>query len=636
MIETPNGTRFLAPAGWTVHPQTDAIVLRSPEGSARIAVAETDEAEPEAKAMALWELLRPGNTPRKEVTLPRPAQFGWTEIRSFRYAAGADADRVIAARAMRHQQRWTLLVLDIPAAVMAIREPQVTRVLSSLRSPGFEPPSLAGKQAQALDAARLDQLVDFLDTARRQLDIPGIALGVVQNGEVKYAGGLGVREHGKSAPVNADTLFLSASITKPLTSLLLARLVDRGALSWDLPAADVLPQFRVADEARSGEILIRHLLCSCTGIPARDMEWIFAGESMKARDVLAVLATTSPNAGIGELYQYSNLLAAAGGILAGHVAYPRLPIDVAYDRAMQRLVFDPLDMARTTFDFDRAQRGNHARPHGTTLDGRTVPIPMGFNQAAEAMRADGGAWSTVNDLARYLQMELSGGLLPNGRRFIGEAALLERQVPQVARGGLDQWYGMGLKTDRQRGILQVRHGGNMAGFQGELFWLPEHDAGFVLLMNADVGSHVRSPFVDRFVELIFNTDLGARDALAAIPAQIRQELAETREGLDISPPRDVLELLASGYAHEQLGRIDVRVKDDAVWLDFGGWESAVGVRSTDDHLKILETISPGVQGYRFTLTGSRGSSELVLDDAPRKYTFVERAGKVAGFANRGE
>jgi CubicO group peptidase (beta-lactamase class C family) len=627
MIETPSGTPFLAPAGWTVHRLTEATVLRAPDGHAQIAVADTRDVEPDTAAAIIWERLRPGRAPRAPESVARPSQFGWDEVRALRYEGPGDAALLTAARAMRRGDQWTLLLLDIPDSVMAIREPQVTRVISSIRAPGFAPMTLVGKQAHELDAARLRLLVDFLDTARRQLDIPGLALGVVQGGEVKYAGGLGVREHGKSDPVTADTLFLSASITKPLTSLLLARLVDRGKLSWDSPAADVLPQFRVGDEVRSREILVRHLLCSCTGIPARDMEWIFAGETMKARDVLNVIASTSPTAGIGELYQYSNLLAAAGGILAGHVAYPRLPLDAGYDRAMQRLVFDPLNMKRTTFDFARAQRGNHARPHGATLDGRIQTIPMHFNQAADAMRADGGAWSSVNDLSRYLQMELAGGLLPNGRRFIGRDALLERQRPQVARGGLDQWYGMGLKTDRQRGILQVRHGGNMAGFQGELFWLPEFDTGFVLLMNSDLGSHVRSPFVDRFVEVLFDTDLGATGSLAAVPDLIRRDRDETREGLDVPPPDTAARLLAAGYVNGQLGRIDVRRKGDAIWLDFGGWDSEVGARAVGDDRYILETVSPGVQGYRFTLSARSGVSELVLDDAPRTYTFVELPGK---------
>ena len=273
--------------------------------------------------------------------------------------------------------------------------------------------------------------------------------------------------------VEASTRFLTASITKPLTSLMLAKLVDAGKLDWDAPVAQLLPSFKVGDAALTQRLRVRHLLCACSGIPAQDMEGIFSGDEMEPDDVLGVLAGIEPTARIGELYQYSNLMAVAGGYLGGHVAHPGLLLDKAYDRAMQELVFDPLGMTTTTFDFDVAMQGNFASPHATTIDGDTVVADMGINRMSIPMRPDGGAWSSVDDLTRYLQMELAGGLSADGRRYIGTAPLQERLKGQVARGGVDQWYAMGLKTDRRQGILQVTHGGSMPGYQAEMTWLPE-------------------------------------------------------------------------------------------------------------------------------------------------------------------
>src|SRR5439155_21387285 len=65
----------------------------------------------------------------------------------------------------------------------------------------------------------------------------------------------------------------------------------------------------------------------------------------------------------GEMFQYSNQLAAAGGFVGGHVAFPALELGAAYDEAMRTRVFSPLGMTATTFDYDRALNGNHASPH---------------------------------------------------------------------------------------------------------------------------------------------------------------------------------------------------------------------------------------------------------------------------------
>ena len=72
-----------------------------------------------------------------------------------------------------------------------------------------------------------------------------------------------------------------------------------------------------------------------------------------------------PTSAFGEMFQYSNLLAAAAGFVGGHVAYPQLELGAAYDKAMQTRVFDPLGMKATTFDYAAVMRGNHAMPHAS-------------------------------------------------------------------------------------------------------------------------------------------------------------------------------------------------------------------------------------------------------------------------------
>ena len=619
---TVSGVRFITPAGWNAETSGRRILMQVPTDDARIALLDVDAGTADQAMAKAWKLYRPAFAPTLRNSRDRPLRNGWSSIHGYTYESAEDPARILRAQLLHEGDTWVVVIIDIPATVMDRREPQVTRVLSSLRPNAYVPETLVGRQVQTLDAARIASLVRFVEDARVRLGIPGIGLGVVQDGEVKYAGGLGIREIGSDRKVDASTRFLTASITKPLTSLMLAKLVDAGKLAWDAPAAQALPSFNVGDPALTQRLRVRHMICACSGIPAQDMETTFSGDEMGPDDVLGVLAGIKPTARIGELYQYSNLMAVAGGYLGGHVAYPGLPLDQAYDRAMQELVFDPLGMAATTFDWNAAMQGNFASPHATTIDGDTVVADMGINRMSIVMRPDGGAWSTVDDLTRYLQMELASGLHADGHRYIGTAALQERLKGQVARGGVEQWYGMGLKTDRRLGILQVTHGGSMSGYQAEMTWLPENNAGYVLLTNADAGVELRNVLVDRFRELLFDLEPVAEAALAAMPPRIDAERKEHRATLTLPLAAETLRALAPVYTHHVLGTIRLVSEGSKTWFDAGGWRTQVA-SVTSGEATVLESISPGSAGFRFTVSTIEGARALVLDDGQRSYTFLE-------------
>ena len=114
--------------------------------------------------------------------------------------------------------------------------------LQSLRPKGYARESFAGKTANRLDEKRLATLKEFVATGMKMLDTPGVGLAFIDGGKTVWAGGLGVKEIGKPDPVGADTLFIAASNTKALTTLLLAELVDEGKMRWDQPVTDLCPR----------------------------------------------------------------------------------------------------------------------------------------------------------------------------------------------------------------------------------------------------------------------------------------------------------------------------------------------------------------------------------------------------------
>src|SRR6202035_1907342 len=130
-----------------------------------------------------------------------------------------------------------------------------------------------------------------------------------------------------------------------------------------------------------------------------------------------LLATMQPTSKFGEVFQYSNMMAAAAGYIGAHLVYPNLERGAAYDKAMQKKIFDPLGMKSTTFDYARALAGNHATPHGDDIDGKPTVASMAINYSIVPAPPPRGVWTSSADLIRYVQDDLVAGKLPDGKRL---------------------------------------------------------------------------------------------------------------------------------------------------------------------------------------------------------------------------
>src|SRR5262249_42316048 len=151
---------------------------------------------------------------------------------------------------------------------------QATLILGRLLPKGYSRESFAGKRANTLDKARVAELGRFVGQGQKELGVPGVALGIVQDGKVIFAGGFGVKELGRTEKPDGDTLFMVASNTKALTTLLLAKLVDEHRMTWETPVTTLFPEFHLGDAATTRSVLVKHLICACTGMPRQDLEWL--------------------------------------------------------------------------------------------------------------------------------------------------------------------------------------------------------------------------------------------------------------------------------------------------------------------------------------------------------------------------
>jgi CubicO group peptidase (beta-lactamase class C family) len=203
-----------------------------------------------------------------------PTNDGWSHIRDYTYQTSPNEKRNVSANARRTGNTWTVVLYDMDQAVGEKRGAQVALIFSRLLPKGYERETFAGNPAHKLDARRIAELSQFVESGRQKLGMPGVSIGLIQDGKAVFEGGFGVREIGTDTTPDADTLYIIASNTKALTTLMLAKLLDEGKLMWDTPVTSLLPSFKLGDPDITSRVLVKHLICACTGLPRQDYEWL--------------------------------------------------------------------------------------------------------------------------------------------------------------------------------------------------------------------------------------------------------------------------------------------------------------------------------------------------------------------------
>jgi CubicO group peptidase (beta-lactamase class C family) len=621
---TSSGATFTAPAGWSVTSGANKRVLDPPEGDSHIALVDVEAPDAGSAVASAWASYRPDARRPLKIALPQAPNNGWEERHLYSYETSPNEKIVVYALAWRAGKAWTVAIVEATRPTFEKRNAAISLALGTLQPNGYQREMFAGKQARPLDAERIALLKDFAQNVMRQFGIPGVGLSLIDSGQVVFEGGLGVKALGTPDPVDADTLFLAASNTKAMTTLLLAELVDENKLRWDQPVTEVYPSFKLGDAETTQKVLVKHLVCACTGLPRQDLEWLLNYGTATPASSLALLGTMQPTSRFGEVYQYSNLMAAAAGYVGAAVLHPALELGAAYDEAMQTKVFGPLGMTQTTFDFSKALSGNVASPHDNNIDGETKLARMDINYSVVPLRPAGGMWTSAHDLSRYLQVELARGALLDGNRLVSQKNLLERRRAQIQVGG-GATYGMGLIVSRQYGIPVVSHGGSLFGYKSDMIFLPDHGVGAVILTNSDTGGFLPGLFRRRLLEVLFDGKPEAIERATIAAAQRIASIAKERERLAIPAEAVEASKLASHYSNPALGELRVRAQDGGTIFNFGQWRSTVASRKNDDGTTSFISIDPMVGSLNFVVSERNGKKALIIRDAQHEYAFVESA-----------
>ncbi len=314
--------------------------------------------------------------------------------------------------------------------------------------------------------------------------VPGAAVAVVYNDEVIYEQAFGVREVGKSDPVTPETVFQLASMSKSLSSTLVAAVVGDGATTWDAVAADLLPGFALSDPWLSAQVTLRDLFSHRSGLPAYAGDTLTATFGYGREESVRRLRDVPPATPLRTTFAYANLPLSVAGYAAAQ-ATGQTWEDLADER-----LFAPLGMTSSSYRLaDYTGRTNKAAPHYPTKDGVWA---LGEVTDADAAAPAGGVSTNVQDLTRWMRLQLGGGMF-EGTEVVASAPLLETRRPQILEAsppnpadGPALFYGLGWRLNYdERGRLLVHHIGDFSsGFRTGVYLLPAAGLGIVVLTNA--------------------------------------------------------------------------------------------------------------------------------------------------------
>ena len=335
-------------------------------------------------------------------------------------------------------------------------------------------PVPAGRVANAVGS-----LDDIIGQVMAATGVPGLAASVVYHGELLYAKGFGVRDIGTGVPVDAMTVFHLASVSKSLSSTVVAGLVGHKAVQWADPVVSHLPGFALSVPYVTDNVSYGDLFSHSSGLPDHagdlledlgwDQQYIFHALRLLRLDPFR------------SSYAYTNFGLTAAGVSAAAA------VGMDWASAADSVLFGPLGMSATSYRYsDFLAQADRAAMH-VRIDDKWY---QKYTRDADVEAPAGGASSNVLDLAKWMMLKLANGT-GQGKPVISPAALLEANTPRSVSGppgtsgSRTGFYGFGTNAgDDYSGRVRLAHsGGFNQGAATNYVLLPDQQLGMMTLTN---------------------------------------------------------------------------------------------------------------------------------------------------------
>jgi CubicO group peptidase (beta-lactamase class C family) len=379
----------------------------------------------------------------------------------------------------------------------------VSQISASLTKGAFAVWAVLVASATGAVAAPPPDIDAYVAQAMRTFGTPGLSLAVVEDGKIAFAKGYGLRTMGTSKVADEHTAFPIGSETKAFTSAALAILVDRKKLHWDDLVADKLPGFQMYDPYVTAHMTVRDLLTHRSGLSLGEGDLLFVPATNRSRsDFVHALRYLKPATGFRETFAYDNILYIVAGALVEAVS------GQTWEDFVTQNILKPAGMMDAHVTYEPAAPNAvslHARTNGPFRGvGDQMVLAKGLDQSASAPA--GAINASALDMARWMNVQLAHGQLPDGQRLFSEEQAAEMWKPvtvvpteafklpaSMAAMQPDlQAYALGWFVEYYRGHRIIEHSGAVLGALAMLYLVPEENVGISVTINSEDSSARRA------------------------------------------------------------------------------------------------------------------------------------------------
>ncbi len=476
--------------------------------------------------------------------------------------------------------------------------------------PASAVPTLTLAQVEG-STGQLDQIVGDVMGAT---GIPGVAVGVVFDDQTVITKGYGVRENGKEATVDDETVFQLASLSKPIGATAVAGAVGDRALAWDDTITTYLPDFQLSDPYVTDNVTVADMYSHRSGLPGS-----FAGNDLElmgyGQEEILTRLRYLPLEPFRATYDYSNFGMTVGGVAAATAA------GTTYPELVQEELFVPAGMTSTSASYaDYLAQDDKALIHAK-VDGT---FQAKFTRDPDAQAPAGGVSSNVVDLSRWMRLQLNDGSLDGEQIIDGDALDETHRGHMNSRATGDptepiRQYGLGWdlsQNEADPALVQWAHSGAFTTGAGTTVrLLPQLGLGVVVLTNgAPVGG--AEAIADAYIDTLLNGTV-TKD-WASIWAE---RFAPITSPPEIPVPANPVAAKADSayvgtYRNDYYGTVTITAKDGGLVMAWGPDDSRTLALEHYDGDVFVYADSPEVQGAKtplaFRFSGGSTASSLVL------------------------
>ncbi len=421
---------------------------------------------------------------------------------------------------------------------------------------------------------------DYILKVKNEWKIPGIAAGVIKDGEVVFLEGFGeARPDG--TPVNETTLFQIGSVSKSFTATLMARLVDEGKVKWDDTVKRILPDLDLYDNWIEENLQVKDIMTHRMGIKGQQGTYI-PNLGYSRDDVYKMMHLLKPGYSFRGSYEYNNIT-----FIIAQKIIEKLS-GKSWEDNLKDVILDPLGMYNTSANGEPFAASPYAAvPNDYGWRDSIYHSPLlGEEQALHWLTVVGPAGSvnsTVPDMLKYVRFHLDKG------KAGGKEIITKRGMDYLHRGQTI------TSQDSARTTLYAHcwfveqnskyrlwfHTGTTWGFTTLVAFVPEMNLGMVFLVNSDAPANLRYSLMRRLIDM-YRGEEALRDYSADYLAEWIKSSKESREkAMKRDTPSEKraapsLDQIAGVYDKGELfGRAIVDIEEGEAYITVGpkGWRN---------------------------------------------------------------